>query len=217
MATSKHYDVDYWRDRFDSESSLPWERVAAWMRVESGGNPSALGTRFEVGIVQIDLQDGPRYGGTVDNLHGNFSVSPTSQTRTRDLTDEEESLQVAVADSYIGDLLTLSEAQTSELGWSDDDVWCLVKLHHALPALAGQAFTYARSQNQVGDWNAYRAFLEGLPAETFPGWGPRYSPWSRYFDNAEKIGKLGLSSSGAATLPVMLALAVVAWLLWRFA
>lgn len=215
---AKDYTVSYWQDLFAARTSLPWPRVAAWMTVESAGYPQALGTRYEVGIVQVDLQDGPRYGGTTDTLHTNFCSSATSQTRTRDLTDDEENLQVDVANTYISQLYAQSLAQAPT--WSDDDVWCLVKLHHALPALAGQAFSYASSQGQTADWDTFREYVESLPADTFPGWGPRYTPWSRFFDNAEKVGKLGLSGlfdqGGFVDVDTLLVLAFIAGVAWYF-
>lgn len=212
-----NYDVDYWRERFAQRTGLPWERVAAWMSIESRGHPQALGTQYEVGIVQIDLQDGPKYGGTTYNLHTAFSASPTEAVRVRDLTSDEKDIQVDVANAYISSLLSTSQSQVSGLGWSDDDLWCLVKLHHALPGLGGQAFEHAKSNGHVDDWGAMRSYLEGLPCETF-SWGCHYSPWGRLFDNAEKVGKLGLSGlAGSANVGLMFVLAIVGLILWRFA
>lgn len=213
----KDYVTLYWQDKFAQRASgLPWERVAAWMDAESnGGFPQALGTRYEVGIIQINLADGPKYGGTTDNLHTNFCASATTEVRVRDLTDDEENLQVDVANAYISALLSTSQGQVAGLDWSDDDLWCLVKLHHALPGLASDAFNYAVANGQASDWDTMRAYCEGLPAETFP-WGPSYVPWGHLYDNAEKVGKLGLSGlAGSANLGLMFVMAVIGFIIWR--
>ena len=113
-------------------------------------------------------------------------------------------------------LLATSQAQVDGLSWSDDDLWCLVKLHHALPGLASQGFAAAQQAGQASSWDAMRQYLEGLPCSTFT-WGCQYSPWSRFFDNAEKIGKLGLIDQvGQGSLVLLLALAFAGWLLLRY-
>lgn len=208
-----YYTTDYWADLFAANASdLAWPRMRAWIAHESGGNPSALGKSYEVGIGQLDLQDGPAWGGTLDTLHGNFSAGTTSQVTVRDLTADEEQLQVTSMAAYVRHALGVSQSELAAQGltWSDDDLWCLVKLQHALPDLARSGIPIAAQAGQAGDWDTYRAYLEALPASALPSSAP-YSPWSRLFDNAELVGKLGLDgAAGIATLDLLSVFAVIA-------
>jgi len=194
MSIVKDYTTGYWRDLLASTApDLPTERLLAWIQEESAGFPQALGSRYEVGIGQIDLQDGPKYGGTTDSLHTNFCASATSQTRVRDLTDDEEQLQVdcfvAMARDYLG--RAQSEISSVNASWSDDDTWCMVKLFHALPILP-RLLTYADAAGQAGSWGDFRSYVLGLSsAEVTSQTGAnrdKYMPFDRFFNNSEKVG-----------------------------
>ncbi len=119
--------------------------------------------------------------------------------------------------AYVRHVLAVSQQELAAQGlsWSDDDVWCLVKLQHALPDLARTGLPLANQAGQAGDWDTYRSYLEGLPSSALPSSAP-YSPWGRLFDNAEIVGKLGLGSSlgfAQADLLTVLAVAGLVYLL----
>lgn len=206
---NKNYNVAYWRDLWSQNApDVPWERAAAWIAEESSGYPQALGSRYEVGICQIDMQDGGAFGGTVASLHGNFcsTSSPSARfgaIRIRDLTDDEEILQVtsgaAMMRAYYAD--AGSRIAGSGVTWTDDEVWALAKLKHALPALLYGVASASRN-GQCDTWQAFRAYVERMSSDDVAAacnmstvTAARYYPFSRFFDNAERVG-----SSGGVTL-----------------
>lgn len=214
---NKNYNVAYWRDMWlQNAPDVPWNRAAAWMAEESSGYPQALGSRYEVGICQIDMQDGGAFGGTVASLHGNFC---SGATRVRDLTDDEEILQVttgaAMMNSYYAD--AASRLASAGVTWTDDEVWALAKLKHALPALLYGVASAAR--NGQGDtWQNFRAYIERMSSDDVAAacnmstvTAARYYPFSRFFDNAEKVGSAsgvtlgnGISQLGKALVVLAL-------------
>lgn len=214
----KNYTVDYWADLFAARAAdLPIGALNAWIREESQGFPQALGSRYEVGIFQIDLQDGSNWGASTDTLHTAFCASSTSQVRTRDLTDDEEYLQVDSGASYIRSLYALSKQRTEGLGWSEQDLWSLVKLHHALPWIPAQLLPLARSASEAGSWEAFRVYTLGLShadvAAISPTVAAKYMPFDRFFVNAARVGAGAaggiMGELGAADLDVMSVLAIV--------
>lgn len=219
------YSVEYWRSRLEQhvdfgDPSRDVDRMEAWLTEESGGNPAALGAVYEVGIFQLDLQDGPAWGASIATLHGNFTASATSQTPTRDLTDAEEELQVTSGLAYVKHARAVALQQISSHGmtWSDDDTWCLSKLHHGLPVLVSAYFnTFASSNGNTGTWSDFRDYVNGLSladSQKIYANAARYMKNGSFdwlFDNAEKVGYLdGPDGGGSATSIVLGALLLVA-------
>lgn len=224
MAFSKNYTTDYWLPLFDRYASdLPRERLAAWVSEETGGFPQGLGACTEVGIFQIDLQDGPRYGGTTATLHANFCSAPCVAKRIRDLTDDEEQLQVESGAAMVREYLADSQSRLDAAGltWSDDDTWCFCKLHHGLPSLK-YLLARAASAGQAADWPSFRSYALGLDSDGITATAGantvRYMPLTRFFDNAESVGYTsfgglsgggGLSTLGKAVIALALMLGVM--------
>lgn len=223
----KNYTTVYWSDLLASYASdLPAPRLLAWIGMESSGFPQALGACTEVGIFQIDLQDGPRYGGSTDTLHTAFCTAPCQASRTRDLTDDEEQLQVTSGAAMVREYLADAQSRIASagLGWTDDDTWCLVKLQHALPALR-LMLASAAGAGQAIDWPTFRGWATNLTADQIAATGAmsaatavRYMPMDRYFDNGEKVGYLDgaglvgdgrLSSIGKAAAALILLFAML--------
>jgi hypothetical protein len=203
------YTANYWAEMLAAAASdLPTARLVAWIAEETGGNPCGLGAPTEVGIFQIDMQDGPVAGGSVDTLHGNFSTSPLVQTRARSLTPDEEALQVSTGIKYVRSCL--ARAKETAPTWSDTDIWCLTKMVHCLPAMVSQFFPQAAAAGHATSWDDYQGYARSLKTEQFPKsvqryvykfWGPR-----GIFPNCERVGAAdGSTPDGTGTsggLPV---------------
>lgn len=213
----KDYTTPYWNDLLDQlASDLDRAKLLAWIDEESAGFPQALGAVTEVGIFCIDMQDGGKYGGTTDTLHTNFCASASSQQRVRDLTDDEEQLQVTCGVAMVRDYLSTAQSQLSRssLSWDDDDTWCLVKLRHALPTIGANILPAAAQNEQAADWGTFRAYCEAMSVETMSSLvniptdtltSRKYWPMDRFFVNAERVGYadgagLVSSSGGLSTL-----------------
>lgn len=192
------YSVPYWTPLLVTLApTLPVRKLSAWLREESGGYPGALGTPFEVGIFQIDLQDGPRYGATTFSLHESFCMAPDSEEMFRALTADEDRHQVITGIAMIEDVLARTTAMLTNAGiaWSDDDLWCLIKLWHCLPRLWDQYLHYARNTRHTESWAQFRAFITGLTrdgaANVNAEVAAKYWPFNRFFNNAERVGYAG--------------------------
>jgi hypothetical protein len=224
--------VEKWRTLVAANAQgLPLEFLLAWMQYESGGNPAALGAITEVGLFQIDMQDGPRFGGDLDTLHRNFAPA-ASQTATRPLTDAEKRLQVTTGVAMVKAYRDASRTKLAAVGasWTEgsSDFWNLVKLHHGLPAIPRDflpAFKRAKG-SAPGSWSEWWAWIDSLSfAEVsnishicapyyFPdgrkGVGPRRG-FGRFRHNAEESGKYGGVElvGGLSSLVVLTMIAVV--------
>lgn len=218
------YNPDYWAPLLAAAApDLPTDKLVAWIREESDGQPGALGTVYEVGIFQIDLEDGPAWGASIATLHGNFTVSASSQVLTRELTDAEEQLQVSSGIAYVRHCLSVAQSYLSNAGasWDDEDLWCLVKLVHALPALVVAYVPAAAQADTVQSWGDYRSFCESLSstdAAAISSAAARYMPWGHLFDNAEKVGYAGQPNApvGAVDVGLLFLLAAAALFLSRY-
>lgn len=200
--TSKMYTVEYWRpllERFTAEGEvgegIPVEACLAWIKEESGGNPADLGAPYEVGIFQLDLEDGPAWGGTLDTLHGNFTDSATSKRVVRPLTTAEEELQVRSGLQYLQHARNRAHGllAAKNIDWGEGrDFWAYVKLYHALPRLTDNYFNAAAGAGGASDWDSYRAWVQNLSqsdaAEINSAVATRYYPFDKYFSNAENVG-----------------------------
>ena len=204
--------VESWRSLVkENARGLPVEFLLAWMRYESGGNPAALGAITEVGLFQIDMQDGPRFGGDLNTLHRNFAPA-TSQTASRALTLSEQLLQVTSGVAMALAYRDASRAKLAAIGadWPEGsaDFWSLVKLHHGLPAIPRYflpAFKAAKGRAPAS-WSEWSAWLNSLSygqtaaingasaAYYFPD-GPRSKgprkALGRFTSSAESSGQFG--------------------------
>lgn len=207
MSAASTPAVQAWRPLIDQnvnfgDPSRDTDRMLAWIAEESGGNPASLGAPFEVGIFQLDLEDGPAWGASIQTLHGNFTADATSQTLTRPLTDDEKLLQVTSGLAFVAHARSVAQTALDQAGltWSADDVWCLTKLVHALPVLV-TSFVPACA-NALGTaitWTEFRSWCENLTADQVDAINKisRYMPFGRLFDNAEVVGYLpGPDGSG---------------------
>lgn len=221
------YTPEYWRPLFVAADAPEPDALVAWIREESDGSPAALGSVYEVGIFQIDLQDGPAWGASVESLHGTgaFTSSASSQTLTRELTDAEEALQVSSGIAYVKHCLSVAQSALAKAGasWSDDEVWNLVKMCHALPGLVVFFVPAAAQAGAMYNWGEYRSFVESLSktdAAAINSNTARYYPFTRFFDNSERVGAAvaggGLGAPGAAELEILLVLAIIGFALTRY-
>jgi len=208
---------------------LPIDFLIAWVNYESGGNPAALGAITEVGIFQVDMQSGPQFGGDVNTLHRNFAPHASS-TATRPLTAAEKLLQVTSGIAMVESYRKASRAKLSAVGadWPEgsSDFWCLVKMHHGLPALPRDflpAFkrAHGRAPATWDEWNRWMNSLSYAEARSispvsapyyFPdgarGKGPRKA-FGRFTHNAYESGKYGgVERLGGALLSVGILLAL---------
>jgi len=228
--------VEAWRELVTANArGLPVEFLLAWISYESGGNPASLGAITEVGIFQIDMQDGPRFGGDVNTLHRNFAPA-SSGTATRALTAAEKLLQVTSGIAMVAAYRDASRTKLKAVGadWPEgsSDFWCLVKMHHGLPALPRDFLpAFKRAKGRAPDtWSEWNDWMNGLtyadakaisPVSApyyFPdgrsGVGPRKA-FGRFTHNANESGKYGgverLSS------PAWIMLLAIAAALWMWA
>ena len=217
--------VQAWRPLLEAHAdfgdpSRDVDRLLAWIAEESCGNAGSLGSQYEVGIFQIDLEDGPAWGASVQSLHGAFTSSPTSQVLTRPLTDDEKLLQVTSGLAYVAHVRNVSQTQLASAGltWSDDDTWCLTKLQHGLPAIPGELLAQAAQNAPLGTgigWQEFRAYVQGLATSDLPANLKPYAyKFDQIFNNAERVGYLD-GPDGGGTTSTLLALGALL-LLWIF-
>lgn len=201
----KIYTATYWADMLSAAApDLPTARLVAWIAEESGGNPAALGSTKEVGIFQIDMQDGDVAGGSVQSLHGDFTSSASSQTISTPLTDDQEQLQVSTGITYVR--ACLAKAQQAASSWDDSDTWCLTKMVHALPAVVSQLLPQASTAGHDTSWADFKGYVGSLQRNDLPSNLHRYYPLTRFFVNC---GRVGGASGATDTFPGIAALDLV--------
>lgn len=213
MGISKNYTTTFWNQLLqDNAPDLDRGKLLAWIQEESGGFPQALGAVYEVGIGQLDLQDGPAYGGTLASLHSDFCESPSSTKRVRDLTDDEEILQVTSLAAMARDYLTVADSQLAAIGqtWSDDDRWALAKLRHGLPGIAKSFLRPANDAGSADDFQAFEAWVMVQSHDVLygidHGTTAYMSRFGAIFANAEAVGyaeSLGLGDLASGHLSHM--------------
>jgi hypothetical protein len=222
------YSVAYWTDLLSQNSQgLDVGKLSAWIAEESNGCPSAIGQPTEVGIFQLNLADGPAWGGTLQSLHGDFSVSPNSGALARELTSDEELLQVTSGVAFVqhAQQFAQSNLDANNLAWSSDDTWCLTKLYHALPRLSDQYLAAAANAGQASSWSDFASYLRNISqsdaaqVNSAVANNKYYYPFGRFVDNAEAVGYAGSLSGFVAgdTLIVLAVLAAIAFLLSQHA
>ncbi len=135
-------------------AGIPWEFAYAWMGIESGGNPCAVGNRLitippgnyprEVGLFQIyNPDDFKELGIKPDELCA-YCVrpepgKPNPQKLSRQLTPNEIGRAMGIGMKFIG--LKRKDADKymmlSGVKWpvTSPDYWRMVKLPHALPVI----------------------------------------------------------------------------------
>ncbi len=217
--------VEQWRDLVTTYAgNIPVEFLMEWINDESAGSPSALGASYEVGIFQLDLQDGPAWGGTLDTLHGNFSAGPSSQTLTRQLTDDERTLQVTSGIAYINHAVAVTQGQVS---WSpsSSDFWNAVKMQHVLPGI--MRLLPAAIASGATSWSDFRSYVLGLSqndmrSSACPNCANYYYDrdgnlrFPHFFDVAEKVGAKGGGFSGWGAAIIGIAIAAALWYGWKW-
>lgn len=214
--------AEAWRERVRkfNATNIPEDFLVAWIDHESGGNPASLGAPTEVGIFQIDLQDGPRFGGTMETLHTNFAPYG-SQKATRALTDAEKDLQVTTGLAMVRAYVDRAKSHASSVGadWpmGSSDFWKLVKWQHALPAYSLPLLKLFTSENgrtptTFDEWAAWvnaRPTRPSFVSERY--WNTGGKGLEKYFRNAQKVGAYG---GGERLLSTWLPLVVVFVLLY---
>lgn len=191
-----------WRAELEAQApELDVAVLLRWIQRESDGNPASVGSIAQlrrdgwareagIGQVYFDSRSSRAFGVTSDELRS--GAIDGTQDLARDLTDGERMMQtsslIAMMRQYIvdGGRVLVGIGQV----WSSPDVYCLAKLKHALPVLAG---TFLRTCGErATDWDAFRAWAEGLSLDDslplYAGSGPYY-PWTRYFRNAAYTGR----------------------------
>lgn len=168
-----------WAAELDQvRGGVPLPFLLRWVQRESDGDPCSLGSIYEVGIGQLNTQDGPQFGYTREQLH------PDDCANNVDRAAQVGSL-VAMCSAYI--MQASNRLDARGLSWRGSDVLCMAKLIHALPVLTTVYLSDATNKDQAKSWSDFRAYLEALPrAEAVALWGDigRYYPLSRYTRNA---------------------------------
>lgn len=214
-----------WRERVRKfnrklgSDEFPEDFLIAWIDHESGGNPAALGAATEVGIFQVDMQDGPRFGGSVETLHTNFAPYG-KQTATRALTEAEKDLQVTTGLSMVRAYVARARSHASSVGadWpaGSSDFWKLVKWQHALPAYSLPLLRLYTDSNggPPSTFDAWASWVNQQERPSFVDtryWNTGGTGLQKYFRNAQKVGAYG---GGERLLATWLPLVVVFVLLY---
>ncbi len=187
------------------------DALLAWIAEESDGRPESTGASYEVGIFQLDLQDGPAWGASIAQLHQTYDQ----------LDDAGKALQVTSGLAYVNHArsVALSQLNAYTLSWSDADVWKLTKLQHGLPGIPVWFLPAAANANAANDWDSFRSFMDGLSQSDAYSIAPTsrtttanyYARFGAILDNAERVGDaVGGSITGSATLDLLLVLAAAA-------
>lgn len=186
-----------------------------WVQRESDGNPASVGSIAQlrrdgwareagIGQVYFESRAQTQFGVTSDELRA--GAVPDAQTLMREQTDAERMAQtgslIAMLRRYIADGNSVL-SQTGQ-SWDESDVYCLAKLRHALPVLAGQVLLHAASADS---WDSYRAWLESMTTveqcvAVYSGATPyvtvknkdgtvSFVGWTRYLKNAQYTGRGG--------------------------
>lgn len=233
-AATLKYTASYWAAQLAAAATdLPTARLVAWIAEESGGNPASVPANgFEVGIAQINTQDGAFHSWTREQLHGTgaWTNDARSQVLTRALTADEESIQVQSTIQQARDCLAQAQTQIGGNTWSSQDTWAMCKMNHAL-GHGGTTWlvNQATSASAMSSWSAFKGYVLSLTASQIPSnivqgreRGLRaYYPFNRFFVNSERVsaadgstpdgtGDAGGQPLGLAALDLLTALALVA-------
>lgn len=199
------YTVESWRPVLApllAGQDIPAEFALGWIRVESGGNPCAIGaagdngpdgTPREQGITQLYNPDDFKLIGLAPGSLRVYCI-PGTQTCSRRLTNAEMQVQ-AVAHvakirecrDYVRQLLTTNHAQDLP-GWatSGRDFWRLSKLVHGLPGLV-RGFTTVTKElgHPPKSWDEFKnTILVGMKLDSAT---ERYrTRYGAIFNNAER-------------------------------
>jgi hypothetical protein len=213
--------AEAWRERVRkfNTSGLPEDFLIAWIDHESGGNAASLGAATEVGIFQIDMQDGPRFGGSVETLHTNFAPYG-KQTATRALTEAEKDLQVTTGLAMVRAYVERARSHANSVGadWPEgsSDFWKLVKWQHALPAYSLPLLQLYKTKNgrapdTFDGWASWVNVQERPSFVSTRYWNTGGTGLEKYFKNAQKVGAYG---GGERLLGSWLPLVVIALVLY---
>lgn len=190
-----------WRDELAAQApELDVAVLLRWIQRESDGNPCAVGSLAqlqrdgwarEAGIGQVYFESRMErvFGVTSDELRA--ACINGTQGQMRELTEPERLAQTSSLISMARQYIVDGGGVLVELGvqWSAENIYCLAKLKHALPVLAG---TFLRHCPDPTSWDSFRAWLEALSqVESVPLYSgaPRYYPWTRYLNNAQYTGR----------------------------
>jgi hypothetical protein len=190
--------AEYRDNHGDIQCAVPVPYLEAWMLHESGGNPCSLGIPgVEAGIFQTYHPDDDRYGATFSQLRA--CCSGNSQHPARPQTDEEAELQVTHGLAYVRAAAKAVRRELAQVGatWPEEyaDFWCLVKLHHALPAIAAYFLPAFKRDHQraPSSWSEFRKYVDGMDLQTFCARSSQkmavwYGQRTHLLDNGEKTG-----------------------------
>lgn len=171
-----------------------------WIQRESDGNPAAVGSlkqlqrdgwAREAGIGQVYFEARTQrvFGVTSDELRA--GAQSGSQLLSRELSEPERLAQtsslIAMAREYIIDGAHVLQSLGQQ--WEASDLYCLAKLKHALPVLAGSFLLHAPD---ASSWDSFRAWLESLSlgdSQAIYANAAAYYPWARYLNNAQYTGR----------------------------
>lgn len=217
----KLYTTAYWGPALTAAApDLQVGPMLRWIARESGGNPADVPANgFEVGIGQFNTQDGPQFGYTREQLHGTgaWTASALSKTVTRDLTADEEAIQVDAMIKQVRQNQQQANEQSS--GWGARDLWALTKMNHAL-GHGGTTYlaNKATAAGHMSSWSDFKGFVQSLKiADVAPiaqYYGSPAAPFARFFNMSEDIASgydptgLGASLSGIASLDLLTGIAL---------
>ncbi len=223
--------VEQWRARFRRfGSDLPENFLLGWLAKESGGNPCAVGIPgVEAGIFQTYHPNDDKYGATFAQLRA--ACSGGSQSLARALTSDEADLQARSGLGLVRSFKNTARAQLAQVGarWGEGstDFWTMVKLQHALPAVAGLLPTVAAKLGRAPrSFAEFHQQVSAIPASSLPAALQRFANSAsvrglpnRMEDaiaNAEEVGKFGGGLLGGltGTSGTIIKIALVGVLAW---
>ncbi len=178
MKSANTSGAERWRDTLVAAApDLPVERLLRWIGIESGGNECSIdsskkwqdtaGWIQDAGIFQtyFPQQDTVLSGATSASLRVN--CSGTTQTRTRDLSDDEMMAHVVpqLAELRAGIAHAQSQLDAAGCSWDEPDRWAWYKFSsHGLPAVAKCMLPLVVQQLERApySWDEFRAACEGM-------------------------------------------------------
>lgn len=182
----------------------------AWMQLESGGNPAAIGANgkhgpdgfpLEIGLYQAYNPDDFDQSkiGTPAQFRAyckNSLYRPEAEKLTRDLTDEEKGQQIRMGVYLVNKGRRVAGLYLAKVGahWdakAGPDFWMMAKLNHALPGLVKALVPVAKKLGHPpASWSEFRQTLGTLTQVELADnrtWGYR-SDWDRLLNIAESVG-----------------------------
>lgn len=200
------YGVESWRPYLEpllARTWIPIEFALGWIRVESGGNPCAIGSigangpdgqPREQGITQLYNPDDFTQLGIPKGSFRAYCV-PGTQVCSRWLTKQEMGAQaeahvkkIQSSIAYAQRILVANKADTMA-GWRTGgrDFWRLVKLVHGLPGLVKGFTTVAKELGRApASWDEFKnSILVGVKLD--PGTEHYRSKYAALFKNAESV------------------------------